>query len=98
MDNTNEHSFEGIFSQSYNPIFSLVGENQERSEVFMGGFGKFFHLKDSNSFDSITISLFVCQHLSSSRRGGVGQKSLLFFFSSNYQFEMMLFFVYFIWK
>ena len=36
-DNTNEHSFEGIFSQSHNPIFSLVGENQERSEVFMGG-------------------------------------------------------------
>ena len=41
----NEHSFEGIFSQSHNPVFSLAGESQERREVFMGGFGKNFPLE-----------------------------------------------------
>ena len=59
MDNTNEHSFEGIFSQSYNPIFSLVGENQERSEVFMGGFGKILPFEDLNSSESITRSSYI---------------------------------------
>ena len=63
----------------------------------MGGFGKFFPLERFVEFlrEYHNCSILVCQQLSSSRRGGVGQKSLLFFFN-NYQFQMTLFFLLFI--
>ena len=89
MDNTNEHSFEGIFSQSYNPIFSLVGENQERSEVFMGGFGKILPFEDLNSFESITSSYIACIANNYRVPKEVGWDKNLFFFPNNYQFQMM---------
>ena len=75
MDNTNEHSFEGIFSQSHDPIFSLVGENQEMSEVFMGGFGKSLPFEDSNSSESITSSYITC--LPTIKHGKTGQNFLI---------------------
>ena len=79
MDNTNEHSFEGIFSQSHNPIFSLVGENQERSEVFMGGFGKILPFIDLNSSESITSSYITCIANNYQVLEEVGQDNFFFF-------------------
>ena len=76
----NEHSFEGIFSQSHNPIFRLIVKVKRGVKYLWVGLEKFFHLKCSNSSESITSSFLVSQQLSSFRRGGVGQKSLLFFF------------------
>ena len=90
MDNTNEHSFEGIFSQSYNPIFSLVGENQERSEVFMGGFEKILPFEDLNSSESITSSYIICIANNYRVTEQVGwDKNLFFFPTIYYQFQMM---------
>ena len=86
-DNTNEHSFEGIFSQSHNPIFSLVGENQERSEVFMGGFGKILPFEDLNSSEGITSSYITCIANNYRVPEEVGWDRI--FFSKNYQFQMM---------
>ena len=50
----NEHSFEGIFSQSHNPIFRLVVKVKRGVKYLWVGLEKFFHLKDSNSSESIT--------------------------------------------
>ena len=90
----NEHSFEGIFSQSH--IFTLIVRVKRGVKYLWVGLEKFFHLKCSNSSESITSSLLVSQQLSSSRRGGVGQKSLLFFFPIIINFKWCYFFLLFI--
>ena len=76
----NTHLKESFLSRTTQSLAWQV--KVERSEVFMGGFGKFFPLERFVEFlrEYHNCSILVCQQLSSSRRGGVGQKSLLFFF------------------
>ena len=61
----------------------------------MGGSGKILSFERFEFLLEFHKFITCLPTIISSKRGGVGQKSLLFF-SNNYQFQMMLFFLLFI--
>ena len=93
----NTHLKESFLSRTTQSIAWQV--KVERSEVFMGGFGKNFPLERFVEFLREYHKFITCLPtiIKFHKRWG-GTKIVTIFFSNNYQFQMMLFFSFIYFK